>query len=956
MALKSIQYQSNPTIWLKNSGTVNKILSDTLNLSYFAYNKIRQNHYIPNISPEMNPYIDGLAGPYLMHEAKYYTPVTYPNAGYNNFEDISNYPEFVKVAVCYDKLPKKVGNIWENMPSIEAINKLAPKDALTNLKGQKSAIAYRDNATDPFHYVFFSYDARGRIEAIIRWTENIGFDVVHYTYNSMNKINSVTAIDAIRQFTTWNVYDNNGRIWKVYTRLGNTNTGFGHSADTINFANVDFPEPLVRPYLPDITYNYNKRGGVDTVKYPASNVVKSFIYNPRGWVEEILAKKGTNDILFYQVLQRDAMGNVTQQTSKHRDPLIKASIYQYDTLNRLKEWTYNGGNNYEQYEYDDIGNRLSVNRSGSTDEYLYTGGNNKLYAVNLDGGKVRHLTYNNYGAATEIWETNNGTITKQEFWEYVNSTIPKRYRKENKDNSFNTLTYTNDMRNFNEWDWGYRRGAFDAREQKRLMKSPHGDGSVFANHTETDYIHSWEYSLTGAGGEELILYKGIQTVTSITLPAPNNTKTDAGRRVYIAPYKYYGAGGEVQIKANGEKEIHITDNLGSVRCIIIGDGTNIRSYDYKPFGELEWSSDNKTERKGFANAEYDGESSYFAMGIRMYSAEMGRFLAVDPMFEAMPRHTPYHYSFNSPLVYCDPSGLVPISICNVPDNTQEVIATNSYDFANEIERSNNEAWRIYSTIDGKPHGVGSSSSGTDWIGFLRASLWGVGRLIDLHLSGSGEQGDGNNGATATFQFDWYGKAVYVKYNPNDISEDDLKEKVSGLLEDIASADKENVIASQSDFCFDFSMSSAELFTFYYNQCQEELDEYRANHGTVYDYMSAFTSNIWYSKGGSNSGCKSNGKDETSFGWTYFASDYIKGNLDVLSRGFSYEYRVIGSNSWFNSNWSNRIAMPLLMVASHELKHRYDSMFHGGNYITESSANGFMFDVMQYYYPNLEFRR
>ena len=652
-------YTSNPTIWLKNSGTVNKILSDTLNLSYFAYNKIRLNHYIPNISSDMNPYIDGLAGPYLMHEAKYYTPVTYPNAGYNNFEDISNYPEFVKVAVCYDKLPKKAGNIWENMPSIEAINKLAPKDALTNLKGQKSAIAYRDNATDPFHYVFFSYDARGRIEAIIRWTENIGFDVVHYTYNSMNKINSVTAIDAIRQFTTWNVYDNNGRIWKVYTRLGNTNTGFGHSADTINFANVDFPEPLERPYLPDITYNYNKRGGVDTVKYPASNVVKSFIYNPRGWVEEILAKKGTNDILFYQVLQRDAMGNVTQQTSKHRDPLIKASIYQYDTLNRLKEWTYNGGNNYEQYEYDDIGNRLSVNRSGSIDEYLYTGGNNKLYAVNLDGGKVRHLTYNNYGAATEIWETNNGTITKQEFWEYVNSTIPKRYRKENKDNSFNTLTYTNDMRNFNEWDWGYRRGAFDAREQKRLMKSPHGDGSVFANHTETDYIHSWEYSLTGAGGEELILYKGIQTVTSITLPAPNNTKTDAGRRVYIAPYKYYGAGGEVQIKANGEKEIHITDNLGSVRCIIVGDGTNIRSYDYKPFGELEWSSDNKTERKGFANAEYDGESSYFAMGIRMYSAEMGRFLAVDPMFEAMSRHTPYHYSFNSPLVYCDPSGLAP---------------------------------------------------------------------------------------------------------------------------------------------------------------------------------------------------------------------------------------------------------------------------------------------------------
>jgi len=43
----------------------------------------------------------------------------------------------------------------------------------------------------------------------------------------------------------------------------------------------------------------------------------------------------------------------------------------------------------------------------------------------------------------------------------------------------------------------------------------------------------------------------------------------------------------------------------------------------------------------------------------MYSAEFGRFLSVDPLFEAMPRHTPYHYSFNSPLVWSDPSGLMP---------------------------------------------------------------------------------------------------------------------------------------------------------------------------------------------------------------------------------------------------------------------------------------------------------
>jgi len=39
--------------------------------------------------------------------------------------------------------------------------------------------------------------------------------------------------------------------------------------------------------------------------------------------------------------------------------------------------------------------------------------------------------------------------------------------------------------------------------------------------------------------------------------------------------------------------------------------------------------------------KYDSESDYYAMGYRMYSAEFGRFLAVEKLFEAMPRHNNY---------------------------------------------------------------------------------------------------------------------------------------------------------------------------------------------------------------------------------------------------------------------------------------------------------------------------
>jgi len=49
------------------------------------------------------------------------------------------------------------------------------------------------------------------------------------------------------------------------------------------------------------------------------------------------------------------------------------------------------------------------------------------------------------------------------------------------------------------------------------------------------------------------------------------------------------------------------------------------------------------------------------MGVRMYSPHIGRFLSVDPLQELMPSHNPYHYAFNSPLVWKDPSGLAPVS-------------------------------------------------------------------------------------------------------------------------------------------------------------------------------------------------------------------------------------------------------------------------------------------------------
>jgi hypothetical protein len=44
---------------------------------------------------------------------------------------------------------------------------------------------------------------------------------------------------------------------------------------------------------------------------------------------------------------------------------------------------------------------------------------------------------------------------------------------------------------------------------------------------------------------------------------------------------------------------------------------------------------------------------------RLYDSETGRFMSVDPLYEAFTEHNPYHYAYNSPLIFRDPTGLAP---------------------------------------------------------------------------------------------------------------------------------------------------------------------------------------------------------------------------------------------------------------------------------------------------------
>lgn len=150
------------------------------------------------------------------------------------FEDLESYPEFARIGIAYDRMPISSGAVWGAFPLVNIWDRLTPTGAVRNQKGHEAAVSYRDKASEPFHYNVMSYDARGRVEALLRYNENLGFDAVYYQYNSSDQVIAVMVADPVRRFTTWYGYDHQGRIDSVWTKLDAPGSGL-MSNGTFNY-------------------------------------------------------------------------------------------------------------------------------------------------------------------------------------------------------------------------------------------------------------------------------------------------------------------------------------------------------------------------------------------------------------------------------------------------------------------------------------------------------------------------------------------------------------------------------------------------------------------------------------------------------------------------------------------------------------------------------------------------
>ncbi|MEP7218976.1 MAG: RHS repeat-associated core domain-containing protein, partial [Bacteroidota bacterium] len=590
--------------------------------------------------------------PFLRHPVQLYVSPAGPYATTSDFENIATYPEFARIAIAYDTLPPTAGTVWGNFPAKSRWDSLAPGGKLRNQKGHEAAVAYREHGGEPYHYNVLSYDERGRVEALLRYTENIGYDAVYYSYNSMNLVTAVRTCDLYRQYVSFYGYDHNGHLDSVWTTLVAPGGNYLGLIATNNLTKLRCPAIPDRPDSADIVYRYDRVGQVDSMLYPPVNVLVRYAYDHRKWLDSLVATKGT-DTLFRQALLHDNAGQITRQISRQYTggSVADTQQYSYDGAYRLTRFDRRPGLSgtqpiTERYYYDKAGNRDSTvfdNHSTAVLRNDYTlagaaGGRNRLAQTRkhnpanvLSYPGVVTYGYDSNGAVNLKQHTAVGGLIsgKQEFV-YSYRGLLRRLGNGNLDSMSNEVRYR------------YSPGG--EREQKRLIAA-----------TVPDSLrpYPWVYYLLGAHNQQLAVYHG-QQKNGRDYDCP-----DSGRRVYMYPFEYLtygnGTGANISTDPNGAKEFHIMDHLGSTRVGLTLANVDQR-LNYEPYGNQLPVTGVYNPREGYIGKEKDVETQLHDFGVRKYDDETGRFLSGDILWERHAGWTPYNYAADNPVRLTDPLG------------------------------------------------------------------------------------------------------------------------------------------------------------------------------------------------------------------------------------------------------------------------------------------------------------
>ncbi len=224
----------------------------------------------------------------------------------------------------------------------------------------------------------YFYDKYGRVgEYRVRYPDSqVGEKVFKYTYDiAGNVINSSYQEGHADELYYWYEYDIPGRLHKVYVSVYPT-----------------------MPSTPEVTYNYNSQGQVESTTLGNNAQKVDYTYNSRGWIKGINETLETGDefSMLFGYEQAGSMG-ASQFTAKFNGNItwVEWQIPEIDEISQNPPEYYKHG---YLYDYDDINQLKKAN---------YGKNSNSVWNLSTKNYELGNVTYDKHGNITWLDRYNN---------------------------------------------------------------------------------------------------------------------------------------------------------------------------------------------------------------------------------------------------------------------------------------------------------------------------------------------------------------------------------------------------------------------------------------------------------------------------------------------------------------------------------------------------------------------
>jgi RHS repeat-associated protein len=304
----------------------------------------------------------------------------------------------------------------------------------------------------------------------------------------------------------------------------------------------------------------------------------------------------------------------------------------------------NGATNLwaESYAYNEAGRRISTTRSNGSDSYQYDDTYQLTGASYGTGSNASSASWS-YDASGNRTQAQSISGTNTLGISYSVNEINQYTSVGGASPSYNSR---GDLTGINGWSFSY--DAFG-----NLSSAQSGTNAAY--HYARD--PEGRRAIRQSGSNTILLLNAGDTM----LEAYNASNNSATSYIYEPGIDRPLA----QVLSNGSIRYVHQDVLGSVVILTDSNGASYQSYSYDAWGKVTARDASGSVIASsainapwlFTGRRFDRESGLYHYRARTYSAELGRFLQMDPIkFDAGDPNI-YRYVGNDPVNWTDPSGL-----------------------------------------------------------------------------------------------------------------------------------------------------------------------------------------------------------------------------------------------------------------------------------------------------------